>query len=189
MQTKILVTPARRTAAYNVRSAWDVLLRTMTSPHHILQSAALCRARKEVNAEIARVSRNRPYFSGDGRIALIRVSSGAQVHPVIATRWSSSLKSKSLEVVMCANNGYLPGMTNFSCRVAKCARERRVYLNISEVNIIEILKEYADREEGLSELMGDDFARGHKQVRLSRSVKQKRVLTASVTALRRRVGA
>lgn len=74
---------------------------------------------------------------------------------------------------MCANDGYLPEMTNFSCRVAKCAKERlRGTAAGSEdeqagsgVNIIELLKEYAGREPGLLESMGDDFARGHKEVR------------------------
>ena len=99
-------------------------MQTKTSPRSILSFPRLHTARQEVNSEVAKVARNRPWFSGDGRIALIRVTSGAQVHPIIATRWAGSLKSKKLEVVMCANDGYLPGMTNFSCRVAKCAKER-----------------------------------------------------------------
>ncbi len=104
------------------------------------------------------------------------------MHPVIATRWAGSLKSKKLEVVMCANDGYLPGMTHFSCRVAKCAKERMAGSTSAktglkrkvddceqesgekEVNIIAVLNEYASRESGLREAMGDNFARGHKQV-------------------------
>ena len=35
-----------------------------------------------------------------GRLALIRLSSPCQVHPVIATRWSGSLKGKTLLAVM-----------------------------------------------------------------------------------------
>ena len=87
---------------------------------------------------------------------------------------------------MCANDGYLPGMTNFSCRVAKCAiktstkdastsreKSRKTKLDIKntvdakvekEVNIIEALIGYAEKDSGLREAMGDDFARGHKQV-------------------------
>ena len=89
---------------------------------------------------------------------------------------------------MCANDGYLPGMTNFSCRVAKCAKER---LKMSgeasvvagkkrradeleddaaegegkQIDIIAILNQYASQESGLRESMGDNFARGHKEVR------------------------
>lgn len=85
---------------------------------------------------------------------------------------------------MCANNGYLEGqcMTNFSCRVARCAVSRGggkqkasldgdtgkgVYNGGDDdhVNIIAMLKAYAERVPGLRELLGDDFARGHKQVR------------------------
>ena len=39
-------------------------------------------AREEVKIETAKVSRCPPRFSGDGRVALIRINSGAQVHPV-----------------------------------------------------------------------------------------------------------
>lgn len=86
---------------------------------------------------------------------------------VIATRWTSTLKSPKLEIVMCANDGYLPGLVNFSCRVAKCAKERLRGNGNGEdegVNIIELLKEYAAKEPGLVEEMGDNFARGHREV-------------------------
>lgn len=58
---------------------------------------------------------------------------------------------------MCANDGYLPDMTNFSCRIARCASEG------DNVNIIDVLKEYASRVPGLRERMGTNFARGHKE--------------------------
>ena len=57
---------------------------------------------------------------------------------------------------MVANTGYTPGLTNFSCRVARSARG-------SDVSIIALLKDYAVRAPGLTEAMGHDFARGHKQ--------------------------
>ena len=60
---------------------------------------------------------------------------------------------------MCANDGYSAGMTNFACRIAKSGGG-----NHGGVNIIEALQEYADRVPGLRETMGDDFARGHKEV-------------------------
>lgn len=87
------------------------------------------------------------------------------------------MKSKALEIVMVANHGYLPGKVNFSCRIARCARDRD-----PPVNIIETLKEIArlgslpdsgtgygdcdvDMAQGgtLIERLGDNFARGHKE--------------------------
>jgi hypothetical protein len=47
---------------------------------------------------------------------------------VIATRWANSIKgSKALELVMVANDGYLPGQgkTNFAVRVARSALQAR----------------------------------------------------------------
>ena len=47
------------------------------------------------------------------RVALIRFSSDYQVHPLVAQTW---LRRLSPRVVIAANDGYLPGMTNFACR-------------------------------------------------------------------------
>ena len=52
-------------------------------------------------------------------MALITIDSGAQIHPLIATRWSSSLKGKNLRYVMVANHGYLQDKVNFAARIAK----------------------------------------------------------------------
>lgn len=89
---------------------------------------------------------------------------------LIATRWANSLKSSKLEIVMCANSGYLPNMTNFSCRVARCAVARAAATSSASgqpveasVNIIAILIDYASRVSGLRESMGANFARGHKE--------------------------
>ncbi|PCH32970.1 DHH phosphoesterase [Wolfiporia cocos MD-104 SS10] len=172
-----LLNAPRRCARYNVRAAWDALwdapspraLVSPSSPH----AQRLYDARAEVRAEVERCTHTAPVFSGDGRVALVRISSGAQVHPLIATRWASTLKSARLEMVMCANSGYLPGVgvTNFACRVARCTLSRakpktRVQsADVGEdgINIIEMLKGYAARVPGLQEAMGEDFARGHKQ--------------------------
>lgn len=69
--------------------------------------------RRAVQAEVARCSRVAPQILGP--VALIRFSSGAQVHPLIATRWSARLAPK---VVMAANEGFLPGRVNFAVRSA-----------------------------------------------------------------------
>ncbi|KAI8993799.1 hypothetical protein BD414DRAFT_513472 [Trametes punicea] len=176
-----LINAPRRTAAYDVETAWRALLNAQTPRSLIDPSSSspdvrrLFAARAEVKAEVDRCARRPPTFSGDGRVALIRISSPAQIHPLIATRWSSSLKGARLEVVMCANDGYITGMTNFACRVARAGAgaanagmKRKAQDGVeedhnSETDIIAILNEYASRVPGLGEAMGDDFARGHKQ--------------------------
>ncbi|KAL1311130.1 hypothetical protein AAFC00_001332 [Neodothiora populina] len=165
----------RRTATYDVSSAWDALA-SASEPSDVLKHPRLLAARHEVNAEVERCTHAPPKFSADGKVAVLRISSEAQVHPVIATRWAGFLQSKALEIVMVANEGYLPGKVNFSCRIARCARSRD-----PAVNIIQSLKAYAgpaiktegDQEETktgtdesnrpLIERLGDNFARGHVQ--------------------------
>ncbi|KAL8730764.1 MAG: hypothetical protein Q9166_003834 [cf. Caloplaca sp. 2 TL-2023] len=150
-----LLNAPRRTAQFDVHTAWSTLLST-SSPKEILTNPRLLSARAEVNAEVERQTHTAPKFSKDGKIAIFRISSAAQVHPVIATRWAGHLKSSKLEIVLVANEGYLPGMVNFSCRIARCARHRE-----PPVNIIESLKAVADLD--LVERMGESFARGHKE--------------------------
>ena len=153
-----LLNAPRRTAKYDVITAWEALLQS-TDPKDLLKNGRLQAARFEINEEVEMNTHTPPRFSGDGRIAVLRINSKAQVHPVIATRWAGYLNSKALEIVMCANFGYLPGMVNFSCRIARCARARE-----PPVNIIESLKAAADLStEGLRDRMGENFARGHKE--------------------------
>ena len=110
--------------------------------------------REAVQAEVARCSRVAPHQLGD--VALIRFSSAAQVHPLVATRWSRRLAPA---VVIAANEGFLPGRVNFAIR------------NSSDVNLLEWLRglpftpspgaEYANghpRATGGS-LSSDDFER------------------------------
>lgn len=140
----------------------------------------LAEARLEINAEVEKHTHAAPKFSKDGKIAVLKINSQAQVHPVIATRWvytfspphsfsqrdgtltsrqAGHLKSKALEIVMVANYGYLPGKVNFSCRIARCARG-----NDPPVNIIATLKEVANLDTtDLVARLGENFARGHKE--------------------------
>ncbi|KKY29187.1 putative dhh family protein [Phaeomoniella chlamydospora] len=153
-----LLNAPRRTARYDVQTAWEALLES-TKPKDLLLNKRLLMARAEINDEVERHTHTPPKFSKDGKIAVLRINSAAQVHPVIATRWAGYLNSKALEIVMVANSGYLPGLVNFSCRIARCARARD-----PPVNIIESLKAAADLStEGLSERLGTSFARGHKE--------------------------
>lgn len=61
-----------------------------------------------------------------------------------------------------ANTGYLPGLVNFSCRIARCARTRNPPV---DVNIIASLNAAAalDTTDNLAHRLGDSFARGHKE--------------------------
>lgn len=155
-----LLNAPRRTSTYDVSSAWSALLASST-PSELLTNRRLLAARAEVNAEVERCTHTAPKFSMGGRIAVFRINSPAQVHPVIATRWAGHLQSKKLEIVLCANEGYRDdGMVNFSCRVARCARDRD-----PPVNIIETLKAVAQAAEkgNLLERLGESFARGHKE--------------------------
>jgi hypothetical protein len=147
-------------STYDVMTAWTALL-SSSEPKEILQNRRLASAREEVNAEVERCTHTPPKFSKDGRIAVLKINSAAQVHPVIAKRWASHLKSKSLEIVMVANYGYLHGKVNFSCRIANCAINRP---DQPPVNIIAVLKEIADLDtEDLKVRLGESFAKGHKE--------------------------
>ncbi|KAL8974558.1 MAG: hypothetical protein Q9197_001208 [Variospora fuerteventurae] len=149
---------ARRTAKFDVVSAWEALL-AASSPKDILTNRRLLSARAEINEEVERQTHTAPKFSKDGKIAVFHINSAAQVHPVIATRWAGHLKSAKLEIVLVANSGYLPGKVNFSCRIARCARNRD-----PPVNIISSLKAVADLDTtDLVARMGENFARGHKE--------------------------
>lgn len=154
-----LINAPRRTASYGVPAAWAALT-AANSPSALLKNEGLLAARAEVNAEVERCTHTAPKFSGDAKMAVFRISSPAQVHPVIATRWAGHLQSAKLEVVMVANEGYLPGMVSFSCRVPRVARARN-----PPVNIIEVLKGIADRapDKTLRARLGESFARGHKE--------------------------
>ncbi|KAL8736591.1 MAG: hypothetical protein Q9181_002338 [Wetmoreana brouardii] len=164
-----LLNAPRRTARYDVITAWEALL-AANSPKDVLKNPRLLSARAEINEEVERQTHTAPKFSKDGKIAVFRIHSAAQVHPVIATRWSKTnqrhggiqaghLKSPKLEIILVANTGYIPNMVNFSCRIARCARGRD-----PPVNIIESLKAVAALDEtDLVQRMGESFARGHKE--------------------------
>jgi hypothetical protein len=154
-----LLNAPRRTAEYDVITAWTALL-AAKDPKDLLGNGRLQSARAEINEAVEANTHTPPKFSADGRIAVLRINTPAQVHPVIATRWAGYLNSKALEIVMCANSGYLePGTVNFSCRIARCAKMRD-----PPVNIIQVLRDAADLStNGLRQRLGDSFARGHKE--------------------------
>jgi hypothetical protein len=149
----------RRSAQYNVDDAWDAVA-SATSADSISKHQKLRDASLEVRRETERCTHTAPKFSADATIAVLTISSAAQIHPVIATRWSGHLKSNKLEIVMCANEGYLPDKVNFSCRVAKVARARE---GGEKVDIIRKLESIVADDKDLRARLGESFARGHKE--------------------------
>ncbi|KAL7627756.1 hypothetical protein AAE478_001951 [Parahypoxylon ruwenzoriense] len=154
-----LINAPRRTASHDVASAWAALT-AADSPAELLGNRDLLAARAEVNAEMGRCAHAAPKFSADARVAVLRICSPAQVHPVIATRWAGQLRSAKLEMVLVANEGYLPGVVSFSCRVPRSAQARS-----PPVNLIEVLEGIAAKaaDPTLRERLGGWFAKGHKE--------------------------
>ncbi|KAJ8108084.1 hypothetical protein OPT61_g8418 [Boeremia exigua] len=154
-----LANAPRRSAAYNVRDAWDAIINA-PGPDAIKKAEKLHDAAFEVRRETERCTHTAPKFSADATICVLTISSEAQIHPVIATRWAGHLKSNKLEIVMCANEGYLPDKVNFSCRIARVARGRD---GDEKVDIIKRLEGIVEDHPELRERLGQSFARGHKE--------------------------
>ena len=112
-----LVNAARRASDYQPETAARALL-THRTPRELARSVApeveaLRAAREEVRQAMAEAKKAAPKFAGN--VALIRVRSRCQVHPVIAQIWRTRLPKY---IVLVANEGYLPGRVNFSARSA-----------------------------------------------------------------------
>ncbi|HYO75897.1 MAG TPA: DHH family phosphoesterase [Thermoanaerobaculia bacterium] len=139
-----LVNAARRASEYQPETAARALLAHDTARDLVRSSAAeveaLRAAREEVKVAMAEAKKAAPKFAGN--VALIRVHSRCQVHPVIAQIWRTRLPKY---IVIVANDGYLPGRVNFSARSA------------SGINLLEFLRSF-DLGEGEG-----SYARGHDQ--------------------------
>lgn len=112
-----LVNAARRASQHNPELAARALL-AHTSPQELVEAetdeaAALRDARGEVKLAMNEAKKAAPMFSG--QVALVRINTPCQVHPLIAQSWRTRLPKF---VVICANEGYLPGRINFSARTA-----------------------------------------------------------------------
>ena len=68
-------------------------------------------AREEVKAAMTEAKKAAPVFAG--QVALIRMNSRCQIHPLIAQIWRGRLPKY---IVIAANEGYMDGRINFSCR-------------------------------------------------------------------------
>ena len=139
-----LVNAARRASFYQPETAARAVEQHRT-PAELLNSdspdvAALREAREEVKRELALAKKAAPKFSGN--VALVRVHSKCQVHPVIAQIWRTRLPKY---IVIVANDRYLPGRVNFSMRTA------------AAINLLDFLGAI-DLGEGEG-----SYARGHDQ--------------------------
>ena len=112
-----LVNAPRRTAAADPGPALRLLLGA-DGPKAITKgedadALALHAAKAEVRAAMEEAKRAPPAIAGD--VALIRVHTPCQVHPLIAQQWRGRLRDK---IVIAANSGYRPGWVHFAARSA-----------------------------------------------------------------------
>lgn len=110
-----LINAARRAARFAPETAARALL-THGDPRSLVNSsspevAALREARAEVKAALEAGKKAAPTFAGN--VALVRVKSPCQIHPLLAQIWRSRLPGY---IILAANEGYLPGRVNFSAR-------------------------------------------------------------------------
>jgi len=77
------------------------------------ETAVLAAAREEVKQALETARRIPPKISKP--VALIRLHSPCQIHPLVAQSWRTRLKDS---IVMAANTGYRPGWVHFAVRSA-----------------------------------------------------------------------
>jgi single-stranded-DNA-specific exonuclease len=94
------------------------LLQASASPKEVVEATVpdaqtLRSYQDEVKRELNEAKKVGPKFSKTEPLAMIRFSSPARVHPLIAQQWRSRLPKYA---IMAVNDGYLPGRTQFSMR-------------------------------------------------------------------------
>lgn len=113
-----LLNAPRRTASGDARPALALLL-SANGPREIIKGAApevalLQAAKTEVNRAFAEAKRAAPVFREN--VAMIRIDTPCQIHPLIAQIWRTRLPGY---LVMGVNTGYMPGYVHFSARSAR----------------------------------------------------------------------
>ena len=114
-----LVNAPRRSASGDGRPALDLLLNAgdpadaLSGRHPEAESCQ--EAREEVKAAVAEARRQPPRFGAryGGEVAIVRVDSPCQVHPLVAQSWVGRLKGA---MVFAANFGFQPDRVSFSGR-------------------------------------------------------------------------
>lgn len=113
-----LVNAPRRASNFNPEAAARALL-AHSNPRELCEDTSpdveeLKAARAEVAAAMEQAKKAAPKFAG--QVALVRINSPCQIHPLIAQIWRGRLPKYH---VICANDGYMPNRINFSARSAK----------------------------------------------------------------------
>lgn len=138
-----LINAARRAAVYQPEVAATALL-NHPDPKSLVNSIhpeveQLRHDREAVKRELEAARKVAPIFAG--KVALLRLNSPCQIHPLIAQSWRGRLPNY---VVIAANEGYLPNRVNFSARS-------------NSINVLEFLRSH-DIGEGEG-----NYANGHDQ--------------------------
>ena len=118
-----LVNAPRRLRDGPVRTALAVLVEH-DDPRAALADPRLAElesAKAAWREEFDRVVRTPPRVADD--VAVLRFTSTAQVHPLVATTWARRLAPR---MVLAANDDYLPGMVNFAVRGGEGDLRRRL---------------------------------------------------------------
>ena len=118
---KSLLNSAKRSSDPDraVPAAFRVLVAS-SSPKEVIEATGedaetLRHFADEVKSELGEAKKVGPKFSKTEPLAMIRFSSPARVHPLIAQQWRGRLPKFA---VIAANDGYVPGRTNFSIRTS-----------------------------------------------------------------------
>ncbi len=139
-----LVNASRRASEYNPEAAARALL-NHDSPRALYNSDSpdvefLRRSRAEVKLAMEEARKAAPVFAD--QVALVRLNTPCQVHPLIAQSWRTRLPKY---IVIVANEGYMPGRINFSARA------------MADKNVLQFLRSF-DLGEGEG-----NFGHGHDQ--------------------------
>jgi single-stranded-DNA-specific exonuclease len=110
-----LVNAPRRSAHPDAQPALNLILKS-DGPADLLsgrhpETAILQAAREEVRREADHARKTAPLVAGE--LALLRLHSACQVHPLAAQSWARRLAPK---VVIAANDGFRPGFIHFAAR-------------------------------------------------------------------------
>jgi single-stranded-DNA-specific exonuclease len=113
-----LINAARRASSADARPALALLMKA-DSPRDIMsgrfpETQALLAAREEVRRDLDKAGRTAPIVRNG--VALLRIHSPCQIHPLLAQRWRTRLSNA---VVLAANTGYRPGWVHFAARSAR----------------------------------------------------------------------
>lgn len=138
-----LINAARRSASGDAGPALALLMKA-TGPDDVssgkfAETAVLIKAQEEVKHEMDNARRVPPKVRNG--IALIRLHSPCQIHPLIAQQWRGRFKN---EIVIAANTGYRPGWVHFAVRSAR------------DVDLIEFLASHAPPD------AGNGYGHGHR---------------------------